>query len=146
MLLPSIFGEDLFDDLFDGLNRPAARKSMMTIPGSQVMRTDIKEHENAFELLIDLPGYKKEDLKAELKDGYLTITATHNDEKNEGDEKSGYIRRERYYGTSSRSFYVGENLKKEDIKAKFDNGVLDLLVPKMEEEPEEEEAKFISID
>jgi len=146
MLLPSIFGEDLFDDLFDGLNRPAARKSMMTIPGSQVMRTDIKEHENAFELLIDLPGYKKEDLKAELKDGYLTITATHNDEKNEGDEKSGYIRRERYCGTSSRSFYVGENLMKEDIKAKFDNGVLDLLVPKKEEEPEEEEAKFISID
>ena len=145
MLLPSIFGEDLFDDLFDGLNRPAARKSMMTIPGSQVMRTDIKEHENAFELLIDLPGYNKEDLKAELKDGYLTITATHNDEKNEGDEKSGYIRRERYCGTSSRSFYVGESLKKEDIKAKFEDGTLRLNIPKKDPKAVEGK-KYIAIE
>ena len=107
-------------------------------------RSDIKENEKDYELSIELPGYKKEDVNAELKDGYLIITATNeqnDEEKNEG----GYIRKERYFGSCSRTFYVGKDLKEEDIKAKFENGILTLDVPKdVEKLPEEK--KYISIE
>ncbi|MBR4808222.1 MAG: Hsp20/alpha crystallin family protein [Lachnospiraceae bacterium] len=146
MLMPSIFGENLFDDFFDDFARPAKRPARCFTPTNAVMKTDIKENEDAFQLSIDLPGYKKEDVQAELKDGYLTITATRKDESETGDKKTGYLRRERYFGTSSRSFYVGDALEEEDIKAKFADGVLHVTVPKKENKPQVEEKKYIAIE
>ncbi|MBQ7077133.1 MAG: Hsp20/alpha crystallin family protein [Lachnospiraceae bacterium] len=145
MLLPSVFGEDLFDDLFDGFARPVKKTNYMSFPASTVMKTDVKEHENGFELTIDVPGYKKDELKAELSDGYLTISAHKEDKKD--DKKDGeYIRRERYVGTMSRSFYVGEALKKEDIHAHFEDGVLTLVIPKKELEEEKPKEEYIAIE
>jgi HSP20 family molecular chaperone IbpA len=144
--MPSIFGENLFDDFFDDFARPARSAARYSSPTASVMKTDIREHENGFELDIDLPGYKKEDVKAQLKDGYLTISAESKQDNDEKDEKGKFIRRERYYGTCSRSFYVGEALTEEDIKAKFEDGILKISVPKKEAKPEVEENKYIAIE
>ncbi len=142
MLMPSIFGENLLDDFF-GDHSTARNNMRYAAPSTSIMKTDIKESENDYEIDIDLPGYKKEDVQAELKDGYLVITA-----KNEGsaEDNSGkeYIRRERFYGTCSRSFYVGKDVQQEDISARFENGVLIMNVPKHVEKPVEEK-KYISI-
>ena len=109
------------------------------------MCTDVKETENSYELDVELPGVKKEDVKAQLNDGYLTISAeTKFDNSDEHEGK--YIRRERYYGTSSRSFYVGEELTEEDIKAKFEDGILKISVPKKQPEEKIETPKFIQIE
>lgn len=116
------------------------------MPSTTVMRTDIKETDAGFELSIDLPGYKKEDVQAELKDGYLNITAKTNQENDEKDDNGKYIRRERYYGSCSRSFYVGEQVQQEDIKAKFEDGILKIAVPKKEEKPAVEKSKYIAIE
>ncbi len=146
MLLPSVFGESLFDDIFDEFARPTRNMVRYSAPSNNIMKTDIREHEDGFELDIDLPGYKKEDVKAELKDGYLVISASNNSEKDEKNSKGEYIRRERYYGSCSRSFYVGEAVTEEDIKAKFEDGILKLSVPKKEPKPAVEEAKTIAIE
>ena len=142
MYMPALFNDSLFDDFFtditDNKRRPIARP----LPG--VMKTDIKENDKEYELTIELPGYKKENVNAELKDGYLIINANNEKNEEEKDEK-GYIRKERYFGSCSRSFFVGKNLKEEDIKAKFDNGVLTLNVPK-EVEKLPEEKKYIAIE
>lgn len=146
MLVPSIFGESLFDDFFNDFARPAntvARYNDMT---AGIMRTDVKENASGYELDIDLPGYKKENVKAELKGGYLTITAETNTTNDQKDENGKYIRRERYYGTCSRNFYVGETVEQEDIKAKFEDGILKVFVPKKEAKPQLEERKYITID
>ncbi len=139
MLMPSVFTRDLFDDFFDpyyhGYNH-----------NSELMKTDVRETEDGYELSMDLPGVKKEDLKAELKDGCLTISATSNQSKDEKDEHGKYIRRERYSGSFSRSFYVGEDVTQEDIKAKFADGTLTLQIPKKEALPKVEENKYIAID
>lgn len=145
MLLPSVFGEDLFDDLFDGFTRPVKKTNYMSFPASSVMKTDVKEHEGGFELSIDVPGYKKDELKAELSDGYLTISA-HKEDKKEDKKDGEYVRRERYTGTMSRSFYVGEALKKEDIHAHFEDGVLTLVIPKKELEEEKPKEEYIAIE
>ena len=147
MLMPSIFGENLFDDFFDGFARPV-RRPEQAVPArnNDLMKTDIKETETGFDLTIDLPGYNKEDVKTELKDGYLTITATRTSNKEEKDEKAHYIRRERYSGSCSRCFYVGEDVTEQDIKARFENGTLQLNVPKIEKKPEEPKTKLISIE
>ncbi len=142
MLMPSIFGENLFDDFFT-LERP--QKQYEKEVSCDLMKTDIREYEGGFELDINLPGCKKEDIQAELKDGTLTITAVSN--KNTEETAGRYIRRERFAGSCSRKFYVGEEITREDIRARFENGVLKLLVPKKEvKKPEEEERKFISIE
>ena len=144
MYMPALFNDSLFDDLFTDFNQANGRrpKNRMNIPG--VMKTDIKETEKEYELSIELPGYKKEDVNAELKDGYLIISAT-NEQNDEEKDDNGYIRKERYYGSCQRTFYVGKDLKEEDIKAKFENGVLTLDVPKdVEKLPEEK--KYISIE
>ena len=122
MLMPSIFHDDVFDDFFD-FSAPA-------YSGSELMNTDIKETEKGYELAISLPGVKKEDIKAEVKDGYLMITAAANSKTDEKDKTGKYIRRERYSGSMSRSFYVGDGVSQEDIKAKFENGILRLSIPK----------------
>ena len=146
MLMPSIFGESLFDDFFDDFARPARSAARYNTPTTNVMRTDVKEDENGYELHIELPGYQKEDVKAQLKDGYLTITAKHEDNKDEKNEKGNYIRRERFYGQCSRSFYVGEDVTQQEIKAKFENGVLELTIPKKEEKPKVPEKQYIFIE
>ena len=146
MLMPSIFGESLFDDFFDDFARPARSIARYNTPTSNVMRTDVKEDENGYELHIELPGYQKEDVKAQLKDGYLTIHAETNQNNDQKDENGKFIRRERFYGTCSRSFYVGEDVTEEDIKARFENGVLKIAVPKKEKAPGMEENKYIAIE
>ena len=110
------------------------------------MRTDVKESETGYELDIDLPGYKKENVKAELKDGYLKISAESRQDSDEKDENGKYIRRERYYGTCSRSFYVGTQVSQEEIKARFEDGILKLLIPKKEAKPMVEDKKYIAIE
>lgn len=146
MLVPSIFGEDLFDDLFDDFARPTRSVVRYSTPTTNVMRTDIRETDTGYELDIDLPGYKKEDVQAELKDGYLTITAK-TENSNDGKDANGkYIRRERYSGTCSRAFYVGEDITQQDIGARFENGILKLSVPKKDAKPKVEENHFITIE
>lgn len=144
MLMPSIFGESLLDNLFDvpefhGVTDHNHAKN-------NVMRTDVKENDKSFEISMNLPGFRKDDVQAELKDGYLTIKASKNTSNDEKDDNGRYIRRERYTGSCSRSFYVGENMTQEDIKAKFEDGVLKLEIPKKEEKPEVEEKKYITIE
>ena len=138
MLMPSIFGENLFDDWMSFPFRNFNTNSLM--------KTDIRETDGSFELDIDIPGFNKEDLKAELKEGYLTISASTNKDNGEKDENGKYIRRERYVGSCSRSFYVGEEIKQDDIKAKFENGILKISVPKKEAQPKVEEDKHIAIE
>ena len=147
MLMPSIFRENLFDDFFDDFYRPVMRRTQRPEqrPVHDIMRTDVKETESGYELEIDLPGYRKEDVSAELKDGYMTIKATSKKENDEKDENGKYIRRERYVGSCSRSFYVGEAVTEEDIEAKFEDGILKVSVPKKELKPAIEEKKYISI-
>ena len=138
MLMPSIFGENLLDDFFD---YPFGRSSTF-----DMMNTDIKDTDAGYEITMNMPGVKKEDVKAELKDGYLTIRATANTSKDKKGSDGRYIRRERYSGSCSRSFYVGGDVKQEDIKAKFENGILKLTVPKEEAQPKVEENKYIAIE
>lgn len=135
MLMPTM-RTNVFDDLF---NTP-----FFTRTESNMMKTDIKEHDNCYDLTIDLPGVKKEDIKAELNDGYLTVSAESDTSKDEKDENGKYICRERYSGSYSRSFYVGDAVTEEDISAKFENGTLKLTVPKKEALPEKQN-KYIAI-
>lgn len=135
-------GFSLFDNMFDDMFRDPFFTNSST---TKLMKTDIQEKDNNYILDMDLPGYDKSDIKAQLKDGYLTITAQKNTSKEDKDEKGNYIRRERYCGKCSRSFYIGENLKEEDIKASFNNGILKLTFPK-EVGKKEEEIKYITID
>ena len=125
-MLPRLFGEDLFDNFFndDFMIRPFQRST-----ASQMMKTDVRELDNAYEVDMELPGFKKEDIKLDLKDGYLTVNATRNTENNEKNDEGKYIRQERYVGTCSRSFYVGD-VKPTDIGAKYEDGMLKLTVPK----------------
>ena len=148
MLLPSIFGEDLFDDMMDfpfedeffGRKNPLYGKR-----AKNLMKTDVKETENGYELDIDLPGFKKEEVQASLENGYLTISASKGLDKDEKDKKGRYIRRERYSGAMSRSFYVREGVEQKDIHAKFENGILKLTVPKTNAQ-KVEESKHIAIE
>lgn len=145
MLYPSIFTNNLFDDIFDDLMRPA--KSLSSF-GSQsvLMKTDIREADDAYFLDVELPGVKKENVSVELKDGALEIKAVTAADESDKDENGKYLRRERFYGSCSRSFYVGEDIKQEDIKAKFENGVLTLTVPKVEPQSKVEQHQYISIE
>ena len=146
MLMPTLFRTNLFDDLLDDFAKETKRAAQNIVSVTGVMKTKKKKKDDCFELMIDLPGFAKEDVKAELKEGYLNISAERNSSDEEKDEEGRFIRRERYSGTCSRSFYVGDDLKQEDIKAKFENGILMLTVPKKPEEPVEDEPQYISID
>lgn len=143
MMMPSIFGRDMFDDFF-GYPFETVRPHEMMKP--DLMKTDIRETDRGYEITMNIPGVKKENVKAELKDGYLTIQATTNSSNDEQDDHGRYIRRERHYGTCSRSFYVGEEVTQEEIKAKFEDGTLKLLVPKKEAKPAVEEKRYITIE
>lgn len=140
MLMPSIFGENLIDEFFGNPFKGYREKNSL-------MKTDVKEREGDYEIDMSLPGVKKEDIQAELKDGYLTVEATTTQNKEDKEPEGKYIRRERYYGTCSRSFYVGQNVTQEEIKAKYENGVLTIVVPKKDENTKEvENKKYIAIE
>lgn len=144
MLMPSLFGDNLFKDFFDV---PTFKNfGGMSNTSNNIMHTDVKENENSYDIDMDLPGFKKENVQAELKDGYLIISAFANTSNDVKDEDGKYIHRERYSGSCSRSFYVGEEITQEDIKAKFEDGVLKLNVPKRETKKAVEEKRYISIE
>ena len=145
MMMPSIFRENLWNDLMD-FSFPELDGKMYGKRGEHIMRTDVKEHDDKYEVDIELPGFKKEDVKAELKDGYLTITAlkeVNNEQKNENGK---YVRRERYTGNMSRSFYVGEKVTQEEIRAKFEDGVLKLQIPKKDPKKQVEDKHYVTIE
>lgn len=145
MLMPSIFRDNFVDDLFkDMFSMPTAFKS--SLQPSNLMNTDVKEYDDKYQLDLELPGFAKEDITADLKDGYLTVRGTHKEETVDKDEKARYIRKERFNGTCERQFYVGEGITQEDIKASFNNGVLKILIPKKEETPKLEDKQYIAID
>ena len=134
-MLPSIFGESLFDDWMDFPFRgfgTDVEKKLYGKNAARVMKTDLKEHEDGYELSVDLPGFKKDQIQLQLSNGYLTVSAAKGVEEEEKDKKGRLVHQERFSGSMSRSYYVGENLEEEDIKAKFENGVLTLDFPKVE--------------
>ncbi len=144
MLAPSIFEDNFVDSFFDDAFRfPFNTLQKSKVPG---MNVDVQEFDDRFIMDIELPGYAKEDIQADLKDGYLNVSANRTDKKEEKDEEGRYIRRERYCGQCQRSFFVGENITQEDIKANFRDGILKLVIPKKENKPEVEEKKYISIE
>ena len=138
MMIPRRNHFDLFDEMF--------RDPFFEGTESKVMKTDIKEKKDKYLIDIDLPGYEKENIKMEISDGYLTIHASVNKEVDDEKEKGKYVRKERYVGECSRSFYVGENVKEEEIKAKFKNGTLTIEVPKKDDKKELPEKKYIPIE
>ena len=134
-MLPSIFGENMFDDFFSdpfGMMVPQTRDALYGKHAKNLMKTDVRETENSYELDVDLPGFKKDEVEIQLQDGCLTVSAAKGLDKDEEDKKGRYIRQERYAGSLSRSFYVGEDVEPQDVKAKYENGVLKLFVPKAE--------------
>ena len=151
MLMPRIFGESLFDDLMDfrfpteeeffGKRNPLFGKH-----GKNLMKTDIREKDGSYELDIDLPGFKKDEVKAKLENGFLTISAEKGLDRDQKDKEGRFIRQERYAGAMSRSFYVGDSVKQEDITAKFEDGILRLSVPKQEMKKLENKAQYIAIE
>ena len=148
MLMPSIFNNSLFDEMMDfpfGRDFFGDSGRMLNDYRTGVMKTAVKEADGVYEVDMELPGYKKEDVSARLDKGYLTITAVKNEENNENGGNGKYIRRERYCGQCSRTFYVGENVRQEDIHAKFEDGILKLTVPKTQPAKIEEQ-KYISIE
>ena len=145
MMMPSVFGRDIFDDFMDGFAFPDVSKELYGKHAKQIMKTDVKELENGYEIMVDLPGFKKDEISVELENGYLTISASKGLDKDEEDKKGKFIRQERYAGAMSRSFYVGNGVKNEDVHAKFENGVLRLSVPKKAAE-EIEADKYVSIE
>ena len=130
-MLPSIFGENLFDDMFNDAfgMMPGIDHALYGKHAKNMMKTDVRETEDSYLVDIDLPGFKKDEVKVELKDGYLTVSAAKGLDKDEEDKKGRILRQERYAGSCSRSFYVGD-VKPEEIKAKYESGVLTVLVPK----------------
>ena len=143
--MPSIFGENLFNDDWMDFGFPEVDKALYGKHANNVMKTDVKETDTGYEVDIDLPGFKKGEINAQLDNGYLTISAAKGLDKDEKDKKGKYIRKERYAGAMSRSFYVGEGVTQEDIKAKYEDGILRLSVPKKEAKAVENK-KYIAIE
>ena len=145
MLMPSIFGERLFDDFMDDFDFPDIDKKLYGKHAPHIMKTDVKEKDNTYEVDIDLPGFKKDEIQIQLENGYITENAAKGLDKDEKDKDGKYIRRERYAGNVSRSFYVGDKVQKEDIHPKFENGILSFTVPK-EQNTVEENSHYIAIE
>ena len=153
MLAPSIFEENFIDDLFgfpymkefDNMEHDMERK-LYGRKAARMMRTDIREKDDNYEISVDLPGFKKEDITVELDNGYITISASKNMDKDENNKKGKLLRQERYAGSMSRSFYVGENVEKADIDANYRHGVLNLTIPKKAMEKKIPEKNLIAIE
>ena len=145
MLMASIFGENLFNDDWMDFGFPEVDKALYGKHAGHVMKTDVKETDAGYEVDIDLPGFKKDEISAKLDDGYLTISASKGLDKDEKNKEGKYIRKERYAGAMSRSFYVGGDVTEEDIKAKYEDGILRLSIPKKEAKAVENK-KYIAIE
>ena len=147
MMTPSIFGENLFDDWMDQFDKAFWNNSnpLYGKHAKNMMKTDVREHDTGYELDIDLPGFKKDEIQVQLEDGYLTVCAEKGLDKDEKDKKGRYIRQERYAGAMQRSFYVGDAVTEEDIKAKYENGILSISVPKKDAKAADEK-KTIAIE
>jgi HSP20 family molecular chaperone IbpA len=149
MLVPRLYNHnrDFFDDFFDfgWPELPNVSKELYGKRAGEVMKTDVKETEDGYKVAIDLPGFKKDEIEIELKDGYMTVSAAKGIEKDQKDDEGRYIRRERYSGNVRRSFYVGESLTEDDIHASFEDGILRLELPKEEKKPEVETRRLVSI-
>ncbi len=152
MLMPSIFGGNYLDDFFDlfpyvdDKDFRNTEKKLYGKNAGHIMKTDVKEKDDSYELEMDLPGFEKDEIQISLDDGYMTINAVKGLDKDEKEKDSGkYIRRERYVGSCSRSFYVGDDLTEEDIKAEFKHGILKLTVPKKDPKKEIKEKKYVAI-
>ena len=145
MLMPSIFGENLFNDDWMNFGFPEVEKALYGKHASHEMKTDVRETDSGYEVDIDLPGFKKDEINIQLDNGYLSISAAKGLDKDEQDKEGKYIRKERYAGPMSRSFYVGNAITQDDIKAKYESGILRLSVPKKAAE-EIESAKRIAIE
>ena len=147
-MLPSIFGENLFDDWFGFPTFPEFRDIDRKLYGrhaAREMKTDVHEHDDHYELHMDLPGFKKDELRLELENGYLTVSAAKGHDEEKKDKQGKVVRQERYAGSLQRSFYVGESLTEQDIGAKYENGVLSLTIPKRDQ-PKLPERKTIMIE
>lgn len=133
-MMPSIFGENLFDEFFDDdfpmIPMRSIRNPLYGKNAKNLMKTDVRETDNTYELDVDLPGFKKDEVQLDLKDGYLTISAAKGLDKDQEDKKGKYIRQERYAGACSRSFFVGEEIEPRDVSAKFEDGILRVSLPK----------------
>ncbi len=147
MMLPSIFGENLFDEWMGNAfsNFANADKELYGKHSKNMMKTDVKEMGDVYQVAVELPGFDRSEITAELQDGYLTITASKGLDKDEQDKDGRYIRRERYAGAMQRSFYVGTAVQQEDIKAKYESGVLKLEIPKRDEKAVEQ-SRYIAIE
>ena len=149
MLFPSVFDDGLFDDFMDfPFSRTADDdvKHFLTGNMNAYMKTDIREKDDHYELDVDMPGYDKDDVSAEIRDGYLTISASKAENSDEKADDGTYLRRERYMGSMSRSFYVGDDMTEQDIKASFKNGTLSVCIPKKEAKKEVPEKHLIAIE
>lgn len=140
MMVPYMFHDALLDDWFqndwdrdfDRMMQAADQRRVFGKRSANVMKTDVRETATGYDMFVDLPGFKKEDVKLDLQNGYLTITASRNEDRDEKDSNGHYIRQERYTGSCARSFYVGDQIKPEDVKASFKDGILELSLPKAE--------------
>lgn len=151
MMMPSIFNDNLFDDFFrfpfyNDKDEHRMEKKLYGHRAHNLMKTDIREKKGSYVLDIDLPGFKKDEIQMELKDGVLTVSAAKGLDKDEEDKKGNYIRKERYAGSMSRSFYVGKHVTVEDVHPKYESGILSFSVPKEEAKPVEEKKHYISIE
>ena len=146
MLMPSIFGESLFDDFMEGFEFPDVDKVLYGKNAKNLMKTDVKEKDSSYEVDIDLPGFKKDEIKVRLKDGYLTVSAAKGLDKDEQNKEGKYVRRERYAGGMRRSFYVGKNVKESDVHPKYENGILSFTLPREDKKAVEEQNHYISIE
>lgn len=149
MMMLCIFGENLFDDFMENFAFPAfpdIDKELYGKHAKNLMKTDVKETENGYEVDIDLPGFKKDEIRVQLKDGYLTVSAAKGLDKDEKDQEGRYVRRERYAGNVSRSFYVGQDVTENDIHPKYENGILSFDIPKAEKKAVEEKEHYIAIE
>lgn len=159
MLRPSIFGESLFDDWMDGFGFPVfptfsdftgdfanTDKVLYGKHAKNMMKTDVREKDGSYEVDIDLPGFKKDEIQLQLENGYLTVSAAKGLDKEEEDQKGKYVRRERYAGSMSRSFYVGDQITEQDVHASYENGILKFSIPKLDKKAVEEKKRYISIE
>ena len=149
MMMPSIFRENLFDNFMDGFTFPTfpnVDKELYGKHAKNMMKTDVKETDKGYEVDIDLPGFKKDEIQLELEDGYLTVNAAKGLDKDEEDKNGKYVRRERYAGSMSRSFYVGDHVTEEDIHPKYESGILSFSVPKADQKAVENKKHYISIE
>ena len=149
MMMPSIFGENLFEDFMDDFRYPVfpdVDKALYGKHAKNMMKTDVKETESGYEVDIDLPGFKKDEIQMQLQNGYLTVSAAKGLDKDEQDKDGRYVRRERYAGSMSRSFFVGDHVTEEDIHPKYESGILRFTVPKAEKNVVEEKNHYISIE